>query len=129
MPEVMDFEKTKVCSTSFVLALNDTMNVISGKWKLPIIGSLLFGKRRFREMSREIPGITPRMLSKELKDLEINGIVRRTVYDTIPVSVEYELTQSGELLREVLEVMVKWGLRHRKAIMGKGARTADVLAA
>jgi DNA-binding HxlR family transcriptional regulator len=122
MAEAAEYHDVKACSTSFVLALNDTMNVISGKWKLPILGSLLFGKRRFREMSREIPGITPRMLSKELKDLEMNGIVKRTVYDSIPVTVEYELTASGESLREVLEVMVQWGLQHRKTVLGKGRK-------
>lgn len=112
-------EKVKECSGTFVLAVNDTMNVISGKWKLPIIGSLLFGKKRFKELEREIPKITPRMLSKELKDLEANGIVVRTVYDTTPVSVEYELTKSGHLLKSVLNVMVEWGLGHRKSVVGK----------
>ena len=65
-------------------------------------------------MEREIPRITPRMLSKELKDLEINGIIRRTVHDTIPVTVEYELTASGKTLNNVLDVMIEWGLQHRK---------------
>lgn len=107
--------RAKSCPTHFVLAINDTLNVLVGKWKLPIIGSLLFGKKRFREMEREIPKITPRMLSKELKDLEINGIISRTVHNTIPVTVEYELTDSGRSLRLVLDAMVEWGLEHRKA--------------
>ena len=102
-----------------MLAVNDTMNVLNGKWKLPIIGSLLYGKKRFKELEREIPKITPRMLSKELKDLEVNGIVTRTVYDSIPVTVEYELTKSGNSLKTVLEVMVEWGLQHRKRYIGK----------
>lgn len=102
-----------------MLAVNDTMNVLNGKWKLPIIGSLLYGKKRFKELEREIPKITPRMLSKELKDLEVNGIVTRTVYDSIPVTVEYELTKSGNSLKTVLEVMVEWGLQHRKRFIGK----------
>ena len=83
---------------------------MSGKWKLPIIGSLMFGKKRFRELERDIPKITPRMLSKELKDLELNGMVSRTVYDTIPVTVEYELTKSGFTLSEVLDKMMEWGV-------------------
>ncbi|MBX2914747.1 MAG: helix-turn-helix transcriptional regulator [Cyclobacteriaceae bacterium] len=95
------------------------MNVLNGKWKLPIIGSLLYGKKRFKELEREIPKITPRMLSKELKDLEVNGIVTRTVYASIPVTVEYELTKSGNSLKTVLEVMVEWGLQHRKRYIGK----------
>ncbi len=113
-----ELEKVKRCSGDFVLAVNDTMNVISGKWKLPIIGSLLYGKKRFRDMEKEIPKITPRMLSKELKDLEANGIVTRTVYDTMPVIIEYELTISGDSFKEVLDVMVEWGLQHRKRIFG-----------
>ncbi len=119
MARVSELEQVKQCSSSFVLAVNDTLNVITGKWKLPIIGSLVYGKKRFRELEREIPRITPRMLSKELKELEINGIVIRTVYDTIPVSVEYELTKSGDSLKSVLDVMVQWGLIHRKRVMGK----------
>lgn len=109
------------CSITYVRAINDTMNVMNGKWKLPIIGSLLFGKRRFKELERDIPKITPRMLSKELKDLEANGIVKRTVYDTIPVSVEYELTESGRSLHQVLNVMIDWGQTHRKKVVGKKA--------
>jgi len=109
-----ELQKAKSCPTHFVLAINDTLNVLVGKWKLPIIGSLIFGKKRFRELEREIPRITPRMLSKELKDLEVNGIVRRTVHDTIPVTVEYELTDSGRSLHDVLDAMIEWGLNHRK---------------
>ena len=112
-----DFANAKSCPTQFVLAINDTLNVLEGKWKLPIIGALLFGKKRFREMEREIPRITPRMLSKELKDLEMNGIIKRTVHDTIPVTVEYELTASGNSLSNVLDVMIEWGLKHRKMII------------
>lgn len=114
-----ELEKAKRCSGTFVLAVNDTMNVINGKWKLPIIGSLLFGKKRFKELQREIPNITPRMLSKELKDLEVNGIVIRTVFATIPVTVEYELTESGKNIRNVLESMLDWGLRHRELSIGQ----------
>lgn len=113
------FDKAKNCCTAFILALQDTVNVIHGKWKLRIIGVLLFGKRRFKDLQRDIPGITPRMLSKELKELELNGVVKRTVFDTIPVSVEYELTKSGKSLNEVLDPMIKWGLQHRKNVIGK----------
>jgi len=119
MARISDLEKAKSCSSQFVLAINDTLNVISGKWKLPIIGSLTYGKRRFKELEREIPRITPRMLSKELKDLEVNGIVKRTVYDSFPVTIEYELTGSGKTLYQVLEPMIEWGLQHRKITFGK----------
>lgn len=117
MPRLSDIERVKSCSSQFVLAINDTLNVFNGKWKLPIIGSLLYGKKRFKELEREVTGITPRMLSKELKDLEMNGVVKRTVYDTIPVTVEYELTKSGQQLQKVLDQMIEWGMQHRKQVM------------
>ncbi|NLP59256.1 helix-turn-helix domain-containing protein [Lutibacter sp. B1] len=107
-------EEVKKCSVKYVLALNDALNVINGKWKTPIIGSLLFGKMRFKELERNIENISPRMLSKELKDLEINGIIKRTVYDTIPVTVEYELTESGKTFQTVIDVMVEWAVEHRQ---------------
>jgi DNA-binding HxlR family transcriptional regulator len=119
MNKTPELEQVIKCSSTFILAINDTLNVINGKWKLPIIGSLLYGKRRFKELEREISKITPRMLSKELRDLEVNGIVKRTVMDTIPVTVEYELTPSGRSLQSVLEVMVQWGLEHRRNVIGE----------
>ncbi|RAJ06935.1 HxlR family transcriptional regulator [Chitinophaga skermanii] len=109
----------ELCESKLVLALNDTLNVISGKWKLPIMASLLSGKKRFSEIERNIPTINPRMLSKELKELEINGIVARKVNDSKPVTVDYELTSSGYAIRPVLEVMINWGMEHRASIMGK----------
>ncbi|MFY7814861.1 MAG: winged helix-turn-helix transcriptional regulator, partial [Chryseobacterium taeanense] len=81
----------------------------------PIMASLIFGKKRFKDFEREIPKITPRMLSKELRDLEMNGIVKRTVHDTIPVIIEYEFTESGKNFKKVMDAMVKWGLEHRQS--------------
>lgn len=107
-------ENVKKCPVSYVLAVQDTLNAFQGKWKMPIIGTLLFGKKRFKEIEREIPKITPRMLSQELKDLEANGIISRNVYNTIPVTVEYELTESGEQLHKVIDSMIEWGLQHRQ---------------
>jgi DNA-binding HxlR family transcriptional regulator len=117
MENKISFKEAKACPIQFVLAVNDTLNVINGKWKLPIIGSLLFEKRRFTEIQRNIPKITPRMLSKELKDLEMNGMVKRTVYDTTPITVEYELTASAKSLGDVLDKMLEWGLQHRETVL------------
>jgi DNA-binding HxlR family transcriptional regulator len=110
----INFSDIKKCPQSYVLAVNDAMNVLKGKWKLPIIGSLVFGKKRFKDIESEIPKITPKMLSKELRELELNGIVKRTVQDTYPVTIEYEITESGRNIKMVLDAMVKWGLEHRK---------------
>lgn len=116
MENTISLEEATACPIQFVLAINDTLNVISGKWKMPIIATMSFGKQRFTEIQRNIPKITPRMLSKELKELELNGVVRRTVYDSIPVTVEYELTESAKQLSEVMNSMIKWGINHRRGM-------------
>lgn len=100
-----------------LLPVKDALDILSGKWKLPIIMSLTFGKKRFKQMQREIVGITPKMLSKELKDLEINELVERKVYDTSPVTVEYELSTYGATLRPVIGELHNWGAKHRKRIL------------
>jgi DNA-binding HxlR family transcriptional regulator len=102
-----------------VLPIRDTLDIISGKWKLPILGALFMGKKRFKEMEREIPNITARMLSKELKELEMNELVKRTVYSTMPVTVEYEITPYGRTLEKVLNEMMLWGKQHRNRIIRK----------
>lgn len=104
---------------SMLLPVTDALQVLSGKWKLPIIISLSFGKKRFSEMAKEIPKITDRMLSKELRELEMNQLVKRTVYDSVPVVVEYELTAYGDSLQPVINALHHWGTQHRKRIMGK----------
>ncbi len=114
-----EFSEVKRCPKAYVLAVNDTLNVISGKWKLPIIAALLQGKKRFKDLEADINRITPRMLSKELKELELNGIVSRIVHNTRPVLIEYEMTTSGYDLSTVIDTMLKWGLKHRITTMGK----------
>lgn len=114
METITNYPDVKKCPTSYVLAINDTLNVLSGKWKLPIIASLLYGNKRFKDVQQNIDKITPRMLSKELKELELNGVITRKVYDTKPVLIEYELTDSGKHIMTVLDAMVEWGLAHRK---------------
>jgi DNA-binding HxlR family transcriptional regulator len=103
--------------TKHLLPVKDALDILGGKWKLPIIVALTFNNKHFREMVREIHGITPRMLSKELKDLEVNQLVKRTVYDTSPVTVEYSLTPYGKSLQKVIEELRTWGTQHRKRIL------------
>ena len=105
--------------TKSILPVRDALEVISGKWKLPIIISLMFGNKRFSQIAKEIPNITDKMLSKELRDLECNELVKRTVYDSIPVIVEYKLTDYGHSLKPVIEVLRNWGVVHRERIMGR----------
>lgn len=104
---------------TMIRPVRDALDVLNGKWKLQIIIALSFGNKRFSEIAREIPGITDRMLSKELRDLEMNKLVKRTVYDSIPVVVEYSLTEYGDSLDNVINELRKWGIRHRKVILGK----------
>nr|WP_199082513.1 helix-turn-helix domain-containing protein [Pedobacter sp. ASV19] len=111
--ELIDRDKVQQCPRHYVLALTDTLNVINGKWKLPIIASLLHGKVRFKDLQDNIDKITPRMLSKELKELEINGIVERRVYSQTPVLIEYILTESGKSITSVIDSMIDWGMLHR----------------
>ncbi len=115
--ELVKEEKVKQCPRQYILALTDTLNVITGKWKLPIIASLLYGKNRFKDLQENIEKITPRMLSKELKELEVNGIVQRKVYDQTPVLIEYILTESGKNLINVVDTMLDWGMAHRREVM------------
>jgi DNA-binding HxlR family transcriptional regulator len=108
----------KTCM-AMLLPVRDALDFLSGKWKLPIIISLSFGNKRFKEMATEIQGITDKMLSKELRDLEQNQLVKRTVYDSVPVKVEYSLTDYGSSLDKVIVELRDWGLQHRKRIMKK----------
>lgn len=103
--------------TKALLPVKDALDVLSGKWKLQIILSLTFGKKRFKQIQREIEGLTPKMLSKELKDLEMNGLAIRNVYDSTPVIVEYELSPYGRTLKPLIGELHKWGMKHRKRII------------
>ena len=111
-------EAELICS-ELVIPIRDTLDVINGKWKLPILGSLYSGKKRFKQLERDIPNITARMLSKELRELEMNELIKRTVYDTKPVTVEYEMAPYGKSLDKLLLTLKEWGVQHRKRIMKK----------
>ncbi|MFN8310048.1 MAG: helix-turn-helix domain-containing protein [Chitinophagales bacterium] len=108
----------KTCGAQMI-AVKDALEILQGKWKLPIILSVSFGTRRFREIAREIPGITDKMLSKELRELEMNLLVKRSVFDTFPPTVEYEITEHGKSLQPVIMELGKWGQLHRKKILSK----------
>ncbi|MDQ7961168.1 helix-turn-helix domain-containing protein [Flavobacterium lindanitolerans] len=98
------------------LAIRDTLDVVGGKWKLVLLSVLRNGKRGFNELSREA-GISPRILSKELQELEMNGLVSREVCNTKPVTVQYSLTEYSKTLEEVLIAMEKWGNLHRQKVI------------
>lgn len=89
--------------------LKDVLNIIGGKWAMPIIYILSKGKMRFKELERTVEGINTRMLVKELKNMEANGIVTREVFATVPPTVEYSLTVKGEKLLPSIVSLHKWG--------------------
>lgn len=102
-----------------MMAVQDSMDVLNGKWKISIISSICYyNKRRFSDILNDVEGISNKMLSKELKELEINQLVTRTVLDTQPVTVQYELTEHGRSLQTIITNLTEWGLTHRKKIIG-----------
>lgn len=90
-------------------SLMDVLEIIGGKWAMPIIYYLSKGKLRFKELERIVEGINTRMLVKELKNMEANGIVKRDVFATIPPTVEYTLTEKGQKLMPSINSLYNWG--------------------
>lgn len=86
---------------------------------MQIVLSVNHGKNRFKDIKSNIPKITNRVLSKELKDLEANQMITRMVYDTNPVIIEYKATEYSRTIKPVIEMMIDWGKKHRKTISGK----------
>jgi DNA-binding HxlR family transcriptional regulator len=102
--------KEQLCQYK-LMASRDTLEVIQGKWRIPIIISLTYGNKRFGEIQRDIADISPKMLSQELKSLEMNKIIKRTLHDTMPVTTEYSLTPLGLSMNNLLDEMLKWGIQ------------------
>jgi DNA-binding HxlR family transcriptional regulator len=103
-----------------MMAVQDSMDVLSGKWKISIISSICFyNKRRFSDILNDVAGISNKMLSKELKELEVNKLINRIVQDTQPVSVEYVLTEHGKTLQTIINNLTEWGIKHRQKIIEK----------
>ncbi|GEN71051.1 winged helix-turn-helix transcriptional regulator [Chryseobacterium lathyri] len=101
-------------------SVQDAMDALSGKWKIAIISSICcYGKRRFSDILNDVEGVSNRMLSKELKELELNQLVKRTVLPTQPITVEYELTEHGNTLQRIISELSDWGTVHRNKIIGK----------
>jgi len=107
--------KVKEC-LEIMLPIRDALEILKGKWKLPIIVSLSFGSKRFTEIAREIAGITDRVLSKELKELEENHLIKRTIQNSFPPRVDYAITEHGLSLEKVIMAMKDWGIEHRLMI-------------
>ncbi|UZR96670.1 winged helix-turn-helix transcriptional regulator [Chondrinema litorale] len=105
----------KTCSKR-ILAIHDVMDIIGGKWKISIIACLCSRKMRYSELLHEVNGISGKMLSRDLKDLEMNQLITRKVVDTQPISVEYEISEYGSTLKQLTDEIANWGIEHRKRI-------------
>lgn len=97
------------CDPQYACAVEVTLSVIGGKWKLLVLSHLNRGVSRFGQLRRAIPGITQTMLTQQLRELEEDGIVSRTIFPEIPPRVEYQVTEFGKTLEEVLVAMNTWG--------------------
>lgn len=113
-----EIERIKECGLT-ILAIQDVMDLLYGKWKVSIIACLCFEKMRYSDLLREVRGISGKMLSRDLKELEMNQLITRTVLNTQPVTVEYEITEYGATLKKLTSTIAEWGIAHRKRIMGK----------
>jgi len=89
-----------------------TLELIGGKWKGLVLYHLLQGTMRFSEIRRKVPGVTQRMLTRQLRELEAAGLILRTVYAEVPPRVDYALTAKGETLRPVILALRDWGRNH-----------------
>ncbi|WP_262250416.1 winged helix-turn-helix transcriptional regulator [Parapedobacter soli] len=97
-----------------ICPIEHSVKLLGGKWKLTIIHVLVVNDVvRFKELERMIIGITPKMLSMQLKSLEADGLVERKVYATVPPTVEYKLTKVGKSIKPMMNELEKWGLYHQ----------------
>jgi DNA-binding HxlR family transcriptional regulator len=91
-------------------SVEEAMRLLGGRWRLLLVSYLLDGPKRFNDLRRDVPGISQRMLTLDLRALEEAGLIDRTVFPEVPVKVEYRLTEEGQRLRPVVEVMRDFGL-------------------
>ncbi|MCX8530823.1 winged helix-turn-helix transcriptional regulator [Chryseobacterium luquanense] len=99
--------------------------ILNGKWKMSIIACLCYKPMRYSELLKEVKGISGKMLSRELKDLEINELIDRHVLNTSPVAVEYQITDYGKSLKLLTNTIADWGFIHRKRIISGMKKKMD----
>lgn len=99
--------------------VRDALDVINGKWKLPIIISVGVGNERFTDIQESIPGLTPKVLAKELKELEQNQLIKRVVINDYPVKISYKLENYADTLSPIIYALKDWGLNHRKKLFNQ----------
>jgi DNA-binding HxlR family transcriptional regulator len=92
-----------------------TLRVIGGRWKIPILYHLFHGVKRFSELRHAIDGISQKVLTQQLREMERHGVIQRKVYPQVPPKVEYSLTELGETLRPLIDELCKWGSKYENA--------------
>jgi DNA-binding HxlR family transcriptional regulator len=113
-------QKKAYCSCiETVIPVRDALDVINGKWKLPIIISVTIGNERFTDIQDSIPGITPKVLAKELKDLEQHKLIKRHIQDEYPVKILYKPEPYSVTLHPIIDALKAWGLNHRQKLFEK----------
>lgn len=119
----MNMETERFCSytdiQAVMLPMFDALDALKGRWRLPILLSLIFGEKRFSQIAKDVAGISDKILAKELKELEMNRLIKRTVHTGFPSTVEYSITAHGESVEKLLIELKNWGQQHRKEVIGK----------
>lgn len=100
-----------------IMGVQDAMYVLGGKWKIFVIAALLYGPKRYSDLLRDLKGISGKALSRELKEMELNQLIKRTVLSTQPIAVSYELTEYGKSTQSIIGVLSEWGEAHRELII------------
>ncbi|GGU21058.1 winged helix-turn-helix transcriptional regulator [Streptomyces violascens] len=96
--------------------VRDVLDRLGDKWSVYVVVELAAGVHRFRQLQRAVPGISQRMLTLTVRRLERDGLVKRTVYATVPAQVEYELTAMGHSMTHLIKALADWSIDHRGAI-------------
>lgn len=116
MEESIDNRPSPEVCKSTLAPVQDALYVLNGKWKLPILIAISEGNSRFGDIQRAVNKIAPKVLSHELKELELNGFIRRRVVDSTPVIIQYEPTDYSYSLGPVIKALRDWGVQHREKI-------------
>jgi DNA-binding HxlR family transcriptional regulator len=108
-------------NSEIICPVHHSLDILSGKWKLPILHALQKeSPKRFKVLEREIVGITPTMLTTQLRDLEKHGLISRAIFATVPPTVEYSTTELGHTLKPLIHEIQKWGKFHLATIAKEG---------
>ncbi|KOY15127.1 winged helix-turn-helix transcriptional regulator [Paenibacillus xylanivorans] len=101
------------------------LELVGGKWRILILYQLISGKKRTNELRRAIPGITQKVLTQQLRDLEKNEIIHRIIHPQIPPKVEYELTEYGLTLQDIIDTICLWGENHLDRVYGDKSKVLE----